>query len=98
MELYFSLIIFIHHSFHFCVVHAFLSAAMVGALADGPVQTVCPKCHQSVLSKYNILTLAAVLSSFVLGCCLVPFCVNRLKDATHICPSCKTVLGVYKRL
>uniref|UniRef100_A0AAQ6AAS2 LITAF domain-containing protein n=1 Tax=Amphiprion ocellaris TaxID=80972 RepID=A0AAQ6AAS2_AMPOC len=75
--------------------------AMVGALADSPVQTACPKCHQSVLSKVDyssgLLTYLCCGGLF-LCCCLIPFCVNRLKDATHICPTCKTVLGVYKRL
>ncbi|XP_068583363.1 lipopolysaccharide-induced tumor necrosis factor-alpha factor homolog [Cebidichthys violaceus] len=42
--------------------------------------------------------LATVLSSFVLGCCLIPFCVDRLKYAKHSCPACNTVLAVYKRL
>ncbi|XP_038568780.1 lipopolysaccharide-induced tumor necrosis factor-alpha factor homolog [Micropterus salmoides] len=78
----------------------------VGPLGDSPVQVACPKCHQTVLSKVDyssgLLTYlfcgGLFFCGFVLGCCLIPFCVDRLKDAKHTCPTCKTVLGVYKRL
>uniref|UniRef100_A0A3B5A518 Lipopolysaccharide-induced TNF factor n=1 Tax=Stegastes partitus TaxID=144197 RepID=A0A3B5A518_9TELE len=81
-------------------------AVIAGPLADKPVRMDCPSCHQSVLSKvdYSSGTLTYLwcgglfLCGCVLGCCLIPFCVDRLKDATHICPTCKRVLGVYKRL
>uniref|UniRef100_A0AAZ1XTZ5 LITAF domain-containing protein n=1 Tax=Oreochromis aureus TaxID=47969 RepID=A0AAZ1XTZ5_OREAU len=80
--------------------------ATVGPLGDSPVQIACPNCHQIVLSKVDyaagLLTYlfcgGLFFCGFVLGCCLIPFCVDRLKDAKHTCPVCKTVLGVYKRL
>uniref|UniRef100_A0A3P9MS60 LITAF domain-containing protein n=1 Tax=Poecilia reticulata TaxID=8081 RepID=A0A3P9MS60_POERE len=69
-------------------------------------QIMCPKCHRTVVSevKYSsgLLTYlfcgGLFLCGFVFGCCLIPFCVDRLKDAKHTCPTCKTVLGVYRRL
>uniref|UniRef100_UPI0037E96242 LITAF domain-containing protein-like n=1 Tax=Semicossyphus pulcher TaxID=241346 RepID=UPI0037E96242 len=75
-------------------------------LGDGPVQVACPKCNQTVLTKVDyssgVLTYlfcgGLFLCGFVLGCCLIPFCVDRLKNAKHSCPTCKTELGVYKRL
>uniref|UniRef100_A0A3Q3BSF5 Lipopolysaccharide-induced TNF factor n=1 Tax=Haplochromis burtoni TaxID=8153 RepID=A0A3Q3BSF5_HAPBU len=73
----------------------------VGPLGDSPVQIACPNCHQIVLSKVDYS--AGLLTYIFCGglffcCCLIPFCVDRLKDAKHTCPICKTVLGVYKRL
>ncbi|KAM4750820.1 lipopolysaccharide-induced tumor necrosis factor-alpha factor homolog [Anableps anableps] len=83
-----------------------VAVATISPLGDNPVQIACPKCHQTVLSKVEyssgLLTYlfcgGLILCGFVLGCCLIPFCVDRLKDAKHTCPTCKTVLGVYKRL
>ncbi|KAJ0051129.1 hypothetical protein NL108_014610 [Boleophthalmus pectinirostris] len=74
--------------------------------SDGPVQLLCPRCQQVVLSKVDytagLLTYlfcgGLFLCGCVLGCCLIPFCVNRLKNAQHSCPTCKSPLGVYKRL
>ena len=32
------------------------------------------------------------------GCCLIPFCINEVKDCTHTCPNCKNFLGVYRHI
>ncbi|XP_063046412.1 lipopolysaccharide-induced tumor necrosis factor-alpha factor homolog [Engraulis encrasicolus] len=73
---------------------------------DFPVVVNCPVCAQmvttQVVRKDGVLTwLACVALAFVgciYGCCLIPFCVDGAKDAEHHCPTCKSVLGVYKRL
>nr|XP_023996889.1 lipopolysaccharide-induced tumor necrosis factor-alpha factor homolog [Salvelinus alpinus] len=73
---------------------------------DSPVQMTCPYCHQTVVTQVDfssgVLTYlfcgGIFFCGFVLGCCLIPFCLDRLKDAKHTCPSCKNILGVYKRL
>uniref|UniRef100_A0A3Q3WQT9 LITAF domain-containing protein n=1 Tax=Mola mola TaxID=94237 RepID=A0A3Q3WQT9_MOLML len=78
----------------------------VGPLGDSPVQIPCPTCHQTVLSEVDysaglltyLFCTGIFFCGFVLGCCLIPFCVDRLRDAKHTCPTCKTVLGMYKRL
>ncbi|XP_016525805.1 lipopolysaccharide-induced tumor necrosis factor-alpha factor homolog [Poecilia formosa] len=83
-----------------------VAVATVGPLGENPAQIMCTKCHQTVVSevKYSsgLLTYlfcgGLFLCGFVFGCCLIPFCVDRLKDAKHTCPICKTVLGVYRRL
>lgn len=33
-----------------------------------------------------------------LGCCLIPFYVDRCKDVVHSCPNCEQVLGRYDRI
>uniref|UniRef100_A0A3P9KJP8 LITAF domain-containing protein n=1 Tax=Oryzias latipes TaxID=8090 RepID=A0A3P9KJP8_ORYLA len=88
-----------------CFVSLYMLVA-VRPLGANPVQIACPKCHQTVLSKVDhsaglltyLLCGGLFFCGFVLGCCLIPFCVDRVKDAKHSCASCKTVLGVYKRL
>ncbi|XP_006637295.1 lipopolysaccharide-induced tumor necrosis factor-alpha factor homolog [Lepisosteus oculatus] len=74
--------------------------------SDHPVVMNCPACRQMITTQleYNSGALAwlscAGLAIFgcIYGCCLIPFCVDSLKDVTHYCPNCKNVLGVYKRL
>ena len=34
----------------------------------------------------------------LLGCCLIPFCVDSLMDVRHTCPVCLQELFLYKRL
>ena len=34
--------------------------------------------------------------SCILGCCLIPFCLDNMKVYTHQCANCKAHLGVYK--
>ncbi|XP_037620020.1 lipopolysaccharide-induced tumor necrosis factor-alpha factor homolog [Sebastes umbrosus] len=78
----------------------------VGPLGENPVQVACPQCHQTVLTELEYLPgLLTYLScggicliGCAFGCCLIPFLVDRLKDAKHNCPNCKTVLGVHKRI
>ncbi|XP_062386664.1 lipopolysaccharide-induced tumor necrosis factor-alpha factor homolog [Sardina pilchardus] len=80
--------------------------ATIGPFGDSPVQVTCPSCHQTCVTKVEfssgLLTYlfcgGLFMCGFVLGCCLIPFCVDRLRDAKHTCSNCKAVLGVYKRL
>ncbi|KAG2450540.1 hypothetical protein HYH02_005041 [Chlamydomonas schloesseri] len=36
------------------------------------------------------------LAGGILGCCMIPFCVDGLKDCTHSCPKCNRFLGQHK--
>ncbi|KAI7803075.1 lipopolysaccharide-induced tumor necrosis factor-alpha factor homolog [Triplophysa rosa] len=73
---------------------------------DTPVLVHCPVCTQHVTSQLEYTSGAltwlscaglAIFGCFY-GCCLIPFCVNSLKDVTHRCPSCHRTLGVYTRI
>ncbi|XP_056091615.1 lipopolysaccharide-induced tumor necrosis factor-alpha factor homolog [Rhinichthys klamathensis goyatoka] len=73
---------------------------------DVPVQAHCPVCQQNVITRLEHTSGALVwlscagLAIFgcIYGCCLIPFCVDNLKDVTHYCPSCSSVLGSHRRL
>ena len=74
---------------------------------DTPISLKCPTCRQEVITllryEYGTRTLMATLFLFLagpvcwLGCCLLPFCVNKLRDVIHTCPSCNCVIGKYIR-
>ncbi|KFQ42882.1 PREDICTED: lipopolysaccharide-induced tumor necrosis factor-alpha factor [Nestor notabilis] len=76
------------------------------AFCDRPVQMCCPSCNQIIVTRlsYNSGALTWLscgglfLFGCVAGCCLIPFCVDALKDVDHSCPNCSTLLGSYKRL
>ncbi|KAM4657202.1 lipopolysaccharide-induced tumor necrosis factor-alpha factor [Amazona ochrocephala] len=73
---------------------------------DRPVQMRCPSCNQIIVTHLSYdsgaLTWLSCGGLFLLGCvagcCLIPFCIDALKDVDHSCPNCSTLLGSYKRL
>nr|XP_055046093.1 lipopolysaccharide-induced tumor necrosis factor-alpha factor homolog isoform X2 [Misgurnus anguillicaudatus]XP_055046102.1 lipopolysaccharide-induced tumor necrosis factor-alpha factor homolog isoform X2 [Misgurnus anguillicaudatus]XP_055046110.1 lipopolysaccharide-induced tumor necrosis factor-alpha factor homolog isoform X2 [Misgurnus anguillicaudatus]XP_055046119.1 lipopolysaccharide-induced tumor necrosis factor-alpha factor homolog isoform X2 [Misgurnus anguillicaudatus]XP_055046128.1 len=73
---------------------------------EAPAQVLCPVCSQTVITQLEYTSGALAWLSCVglacfgciSGCCLIPFCVDSLKDVTHRCPNCKRTLGVYKRI
>jgi lipopolysaccharide-induced tumor necrosis factor-alpha factor len=69
-----------------------------------PVMTVCPFCqhqgqtkvdHESGLGTWLVAG-GICLFGLWLGCCLIPFCINDLKDARHYCANCKKTIKVKK--
>ncbi|NWR43265.1 LITAF factor, partial [Regulus satrapa] len=73
---------------------------------DRPVQMCCPSCNQVIVTRLSYDSGALTwlscgglcLVGCVLGCCLIPFCIDALKDVDHTCPKCNNLLGSYKRL
>jgi len=71
-----------------------------------PVRIRCQFCGQEVTTITNreigLLNWVAcgglALVGCVMGCCLIPFCIDDLKDVSHICPQCHHLVGVKKRL
>ena len=65
---------------------------------------VCPRCNQQVTTAITTDTsLIQHLGAFVccifglwFGCCLIPYCIDSMKQVTHCCPNCKNTLGMYK--
>ncbi|KAJ8036928.1 Lipopolysaccharide-induced tumor necrosis factor-alpha factor-like [Holothuria leucospilota] len=74
---------------------------------DVPVSMQCPNCHNHITSTcifesgllvWLLVLGIAFLLQLWLGCCLIPFFIDDLKDVRHVCPVCNYQLGVYKRL
>eukprot|EP01130_Rhizamoeba_saxonica_P001830 TRINITY_DN11665_c0_g1_i1.p1 TRINITY_DN11665_c0_g1~~TRINITY_DN11665_c0_g1_i1.p1 ORF type:complete len:156 (-),score=31.32 TRINITY_DN11665_c0_g1_i1:52-471(-) len=87
--------------YHQQVVH------QVAALSHFPAtQYTCPHCTQVVTTTVNRVTgnmtylAAAGLFFFgcILGCCLIPFFMDDMKDSVHSCPNCHQVVGVVRRM
>ncbi|XP_002739639.1 lipopolysaccharide-induced tumor necrosis factor-alpha factor homolog [Saccoglossus kowalevskii] len=73
---------------------------------DYPVRTICNVCSYEVISRVHyddgiLVWLSAGVICLLggwLGCFLIPFCIDGLKDCTHFCPNCGALLGKYERL
>ncbi|CAF1036392.1 unnamed protein product [Rotaria sordida] len=73
---------------------------------DLSVQCTCPNCHQTIVTRVErsngilvwLICGILILVGCWLGCCLVPFCIDELKDTTHYCPNCGIMLGKNKKL
>ncbi|CAF1432016.1 unnamed protein product [Didymodactylos carnosus] len=71
-------------------------------LGTQPAAITCPACRTQVVTNVDyvsgtaawlICVLIAVFGG-VFGCCLIPFCVDSMKDAVHYCPACKAQIGI----
>ena len=75
--------------------------AVVPELPRTPCNISCPTCGRNVETRIEYksgiatwgLCVCCVVVGCWLGCCLIPFCVNSVKDVNHICPSCGNLLG-----
>lgn len=66
----------------------------------------CNQCNQIVTTHIDYengttVFVAAGVTCFFgcwLGCCLIPFCIQDLKDAKHFCPNCNNYLGKHAKM
>ncbi|KAG9477097.1 lipopolysaccharide-induced tumor necrosis factor-alpha factor [Eleutherodactylus coqui] len=73
---------------------------------DRPIQICCPHCNRLTTTRliHSSGALAWLscgglcLLGCGFGCCLIPFCIDSLKDVDHYCSNCETLLGSYKRI
>ncbi|XP_028311392.1 lITAF domain-containing protein [Gouania willdenowi] len=67
--------------------------------------TTCTSCQQQVRTDVTykagtyawLMCLLFICCGLFLCCCLIPFFMDRFKDAHHTCPICHRVLHVEKR-
>ena len=65
-----------------------------------PQPVICPYCHSTTTSTVKYVSGAATWLSCIgicllgggIGCCLIPFCVNPLKDCDHFCSNCDALI------
>eukprot|EP00009_Paramoeba_aestuarina_P005152 CAMPEP_0201521106 /NCGR_PEP_ID=MMETSP0161_2-20130828/14202_1 /ASSEMBLY_ACC=CAM_ASM_000251 /TAXON_ID=180227 /ORGANISM="Neoparamoeba aestuarina, Strain SoJaBio B1-5/56/2" /LENGTH=193 /DNA_ID=CAMNT_0047919681 /DNA_START=42 /DNA_END=623 /DNA_ORIENTATION=+ len=71
-----------------------------------PTNIQCPFCQQTGFTRpeYHaglftwLWCCGIAFFGGILGCCLIPFCINDLKDADHFCGSCGKFVGSYKAI
>jgi len=71
-----------------------------------PVTMQCPNCHAHITTEITpvngllvwLCVIGLLLIGCWLGCCLIPLCIDDLKDVEHRCPQCRAYIGVKKRL
>ncbi|KAI3659886.1 hypothetical protein MP638_003386 [Amoeboaphelidium occidentale] len=79
--------------------------AVVGT-SEYPVNITCPSCNTTITTVTNkknglltwLLSCGLCVFGCWLGCCLIPFCVDDVKDTEHICPRCNRVVMLHKKI
>ncbi|KAG7335345.1 hypothetical protein KOW79_001941 [Hemibagrus wyckioides] len=74
-------------------------------LGRSPGMATCTSCREQVLTQVTykvgtyawLMCLLFILCGFIIGCCLLPFCLKFFKDVYHSCPKCHRVLHVEKK-
>ncbi|XP_068687660.1 LITAF domain-containing protein-like [Montipora capricornis] len=88
------------------IIHQPTAVLAMANFHEIPVPMTCPNCRATIVTSTDYvtgtLTWLACLGLCVVGCdagcCLIPFCVDSMKDVIHTCPSCGTQVGVYRRM
>ncbi|KAL4235280.1 hypothetical protein ACF0H5_006918 [Mactra antiquata] len=78
---------------------------IVHMFRESPLRVKCQFCNADVVTSiyYENGTLVWLACFFIflffpLGCCLIPFCMDNMKDVVHRCPSCHQQVGRYNRM
>ncbi|XP_064806585.1 uncharacterized protein LOC135523684 [Oncorhynchus masou masou] len=78
----------------------------VEKLNSDPAIVQCPICEQVITTEtYRkiggaawMLCLVSSMLGCVAGCCLIPFCLDNLKDVRHRCPECHSNIYTAERM
>ena len=81
----------------------FISAQNCGRT---PVAGQCPLCKQQTVTQVHyengsatwIGCLGLALCGCWLGCCVIPFCVDDMKDVHHTCSACQQICAVKTKM
>ncbi|XP_075384142.1 lITAF domain-containing protein [Tenrec ecaudatus] len=71
-----------------------------------PIKTTCPYCGNNIITVTSyvpgiitwLMCTGLFLFGCVIGCCLIPFCIDSLMDVRHSCPVCRHELYYFRRL
>ena len=92
----------IHFTQH---IYACMCGLYVFQVSELPMTYNCHVCHTQqvtrVTYKPGTLTWIIVLVLCLLGlwpCCLIPLCIDGVKDVYHTCPNCNSEVGVCRRM
>ncbi|XP_046330141.2 lipopolysaccharide-induced tumor necrosis factor-alpha factor homolog [Haliotis rufescens] len=74
-------------------------------MGESPVQMQCYFCHTNIRTstryKFGMCTCMSMILIFmlggVLGCFLIPLCLDKTKDVIHTCPNCQNQIGCHRK-
>lgn len=83
----------------------FTTTVVASVLRDVPGQTMCPHCQRNVITHTEhtsgLMTWLICGGLCLVGCgpcSFIPFCLDSCRDVEHLCPNCRRLLFVYKRM